>query len=345
MSPPLIIAFMDKTLTVRGTTTALYDYADWNERILGNKSIIMTIMGDECTLLRFYRRFPVIHSDTMADLHRNLVENNVDIIYIIKHGEHDGIFFADIPCMIHCVFDASVKHGDVYIPVSRCIADKSNLPEDYPIVPHMISLVSYEMGNLRHDLGIPDDAVVFGRYGGLDTFNELNSIRVISLALSGRRDVYFLYNITTSKKSNIGSIIVADLLKSTRAIEVGKFSDIDEKQRFINTCDAFLEIGILGHSFGLAIGEFSVNNKPTILMSQSPDGNWNNQHIRILRNGGIYYRTPGELYTILMNFKKGGVYENCYTNYTPTKVMKVFDELFIHNPAIQAKLSTTKTRN
>jgi hypothetical protein len=37
-----IIAFLSNNLTLRGTEVALYDYADYNEKILGNKSIIIT---------------------------------------------------------------------------------------------------------------------------------------------------------------------------------------------------------------------------------------------------------------------------------------------------------------
>jgi hypothetical protein len=36
------IAFLSNKLTLRGTEVALYDYADYNEKILGNKSIIIT---------------------------------------------------------------------------------------------------------------------------------------------------------------------------------------------------------------------------------------------------------------------------------------------------------------
>jgi hypothetical protein len=36
------IAFLSNKLTLRGTEVALYDYADYNEKILGNKSVIIT---------------------------------------------------------------------------------------------------------------------------------------------------------------------------------------------------------------------------------------------------------------------------------------------------------------
>ena len=40
------ILFYDNNLTLRGTSVALYNYADYNEKILGNKSIIMAKPDD-----------------------------------------------------------------------------------------------------------------------------------------------------------------------------------------------------------------------------------------------------------------------------------------------------------
>ena len=37
-----IVAFLSNKLTLRGTEVAAFDYADYNEKILGNKSIIIT---------------------------------------------------------------------------------------------------------------------------------------------------------------------------------------------------------------------------------------------------------------------------------------------------------------
>ncbi len=37
-----IVGFLSNKLTLRGTEIAVYDYADYNETILNNKSIIIT---------------------------------------------------------------------------------------------------------------------------------------------------------------------------------------------------------------------------------------------------------------------------------------------------------------
>ena len=102
-----------------------------------------------------------------------------------------------------------------------------------------------------------------------------------------------------------------------------------KKVAFINTCDAHLECSNLGHTFGLSIGEFSVNNKPIICY----DGNiWNRCHLDILGDKAILFKTEEEFYNIVNNFDKKE-YENkdlnCYKEYIPEKVMKKFEEVFI----------------
>jgi hypothetical protein len=53
------IVFYDNNLTLRGTGVALYNYADYNEKILGNKSIIIAKPDDNLNLAKdkFINRF------------------------------------------------------------------------------------------------------------------------------------------------------------------------------------------------------------------------------------------------------------------------------------------------
>ena len=61
-------------------------------------------------------------------------------------------------------------HGDVYAAVSETLAKKF---QKTLFVPHMIGLPPAidKNDNLRKTLNIPEDATVFGRHGGQDTFN------------------------------------------------------------------------------------------------------------------------------------------------------------------------------
>jgi hypothetical protein len=99
------------------------------------------------------------------------------------------------------------------------------------------------------------------------------------------------------------------------------------KTKFINSCDAMLHARIVGESFVLSCGEFSIKNKQVITWLGSPEKN----HHYILGDRGIYYRNSLDLYNILMQFVKPhpSIDYNCYREYSPGKIMKIFDEVFL----------------
>ena len=54
-----VVGFMTGQLGLRGTEVAVYDYARYNEEILGNKSFIFSYANaDMSTLEKFENRFP-----------------------------------------------------------------------------------------------------------------------------------------------------------------------------------------------------------------------------------------------------------------------------------------------
>ena len=301
---------------MRGTSVALYDYAKYNEELLGNQSIIIIPkngINDELGLNHFQNRFKVLFYDGIEKLENLLSDEKVDIMYCIKYGKNDGIFSKKTKTVIHCVFDMTEPHGDVYAGVSKSLANKfgSNL-----FVPHMVS-IKKEKGNFREKLGIPSDAIVFGRYGGEDTFNIIFCIEVIKEILESRKDIYFLFTNTFQ-------------IDHPRVLYLPKTTSFEEKSKFINTCDAHLECGSLGHSFGLSIAEFSSHNKPIITYNST--GLWNTEHIRILDKAGIYFSNKEEFFNILNTFDPKEFRDkdlNMYKEFTPEKVMVIFKEKFI----------------
>lgn len=313
------IAFHSDRLCIRGTSVAMYDYANHNELLLKNTSVIITKKGekhDKLGLERFQSRFQVLFYENKNQLETILQEQKCDILYCIKYGKNDGIFSTTIKTVIHCVFDMTEPHGNVYAGVSDALAKKFGRTLS---VPHMIGLKPSETGeNLREKFSIPSDAIVFGRYGGLDTFNLQFCWETIIFLINSRSDIYFLLN-NTPKFYNHKQIIYTDAITTEK-----------EKSAFISTCDAHIECGNLGHSFGLAIGEFSVNNKPII--AYKVPNLWNKAHIEILGDKALYFSNQSEFYKILANFRPADYRNknnNCYTEYTPEKVMKIFKAVFI----------------
>jgi hypothetical protein len=294
------IAFLTPQIDARGSCVALYDYAKYNVELLGNESLIVV------------QRSGMHYYDTLEDLEEFLLENNTDILYCIKHGQKDGILLEKIPTVIHCVFDMSSPHGKVQAAVSETLAKKYG---QTVFVPHMVALQpSRTKENLRKSLEIPENAIVFGRYGGEDTFNlefVRNTIRKI---VEERGDIYFLFMNTPV------------FVNHSRVIFLDSLTDEEEKNRFICTCDAHIEAGSLGHTFGLAIAEFSVNNKPIIAYTGQL---WNRAHLDILGEEVMGYENETEFYNILNTFDPKGGGKNCYLEYTPEKVMRKFKEVFI----------------
>lgn len=312
------IAFHTPKICVRGTSVALYDYAHYNETLLGNRSVIIVpksslLDNDDLVFRKFSKRFQVLFYDDKE--HMECLISDCDIFYCIKYGTYDQIVSDNIKTVIHCVFDQTEPHGNVYAAVSKTLANKFG--KDL-FVPHMIGLEpSRTKENLRRHLGIPENAIVFGRHGGQDTFDLEFSRNVIRRIVREVPNIYFVF-VNTPEFDNHPKIFF-----------LPKIVVSNEKNRFIQTCDAHLECGSLGHTFGLSMGEFSVNNKPIIAYNGSV---WNTAHIHILKDKALYYKDENEFYNILTTFNPReweSRDNNCYKEYSPEKVMKIFKEVFI----------------
>lgn len=313
------IAFHIDQLDIRGTGVALFDYANFNEKLLGNESVIIVPQATvnkshSQALQKFTHRFQKVLA--YKDLETVLEEEKCDLLYCIKYGKNDGVFSKKVKTVVHCVFDLSEPHGDIYAGVSEALVKKFNKEL---FVPHMVSLPpSKTKEHLRKQFNIPEDAVVFGRYGGADTMNLQFCWEVIGHLVQKRKDFYFLF------------INTPQIVKHPRVLYLPTITTENDKNLFINTCDAYLECGNLGHSFGLAIGEFSVNNKP-IIAYKGPNM-WNTAHFDILGDKGIYFSNAVEFYKILESFNPDDYKDkdlNCYRDYSPEQVMKIFDDIFL----------------
>lgn len=318
------IAFQHDHIGIRGSCVALYDYANHNEKILKNESIIVVPISnhpanDRDAIKKFTDRFKVYWYRDMDHLEKILIDEKCDIYYSIKYGHRDELP-KNIKTVIHCVFDMSQPHGDVYAGVSEALADKYR---SNTFVPHMISLQPSSDGrNLRKELNIPEDSIVFGRYGGEDTFNIPFCWRAIDMIVKYCPNIYFLFGNTPQ------------VIKHNNIKYIDKVITEVEKNRFIQTCDAHLECGTMGHSFGLSIAEFSINNKPVIAYKKTIHNDnqiWNDSHIKILGDKGIYFTNEMEFFHILREFDPKNYKEdmNCYRDFLPDKVMQIFKKVFI----------------
>lgn len=315
----LTIAFWDNCLCERGTTVALYDYAYYNKYILKNKSIILydSTRTDTLPLVieKFKKEFDVFSTDNFNKVDKILVENKCDILYVTKAGENDTKFSRIVKTVIHTVFNCNQPHGDVYASISQWVHNNNG---KYQVVPYIISLPENNL-NLRTKLGIPESATVFGRHGGYNQFDIKYVQDIVYQVALERSDIYFLF-VNTEKFCN----------KLPNIIHLDRIIDTNEKVTFINTCDAMIWGRSEGETFGLAIAEFSLKNKPVIATKENV---YDQAHVHLLKDQALWYNEHS-LKDILVNFNKEEMSKkdwNAYREYTPDKVMKIFKEVFIDN--------------
>lgn len=316
------IAFHTNAISIRGTEIALYDYAHYNEEILGNRSIIVSNRDDKHNskevIEKFEKRFGKVHwYSGKNEIDGILKSEKAGIFYMIKQGLNDGLLSNVAKNCVHAVFTELEPHGDVYAVISEWMSKTAeNGKFDY--VPHIIKLPDVSL-HFRDYLKIPEDAIVFGRYGGADSFDLEFVQEVVKKVASERKDVYFIF-MNTDNFLNGYTIENIKFLAGT--------SDDKIKTAFINTCDAMLHARLRGETFGLAVGEFSSKNKPVITYAGSPE----EAHFWHLREKGIYYFDHIQLYNILNTFGKNILshdYDAFSKEFSPETVMKRFKKVFI----------------
>ena len=319
------IAFWDNSLCERGTAIALYDYAYYNKHILLNESIILYNLtrsdNNNNVINKFKKEFDVIGVNNFNDVGKILLNEKCDILYIIKAGNNEGQVSKVIKTVVHCVFNCNEPHGNVYSAISQFI---KGYKQNIPVVPHMINLPNHDR-NMREELNIPNEAIVYGRHGGYEQFDIDYVHKIVYEVAKKNNNIYFLFVNTKKFCEDLKNIIHID-----------KIIDLDKKVEFINTCDAMLWGRNDGETFGLSIAEFSSKNKPVIA---TPNIKHNPKtdlaHFHFLKDKGIWYN-ESNLHNILATFiTEENINEirtkdwNAFKDYTPEKVIKIFENVFI----------------
>ena len=321
------VIFYVRHFTERGTEIAVYDYAKYNEEILGNKSFIVHMslkMGDlDEVYKKFKSRFAVLEIDDMLDITRIIRRYKIDFFYTLTHGGKDFYEFENkqiwLNCKTikHCVFHTTCPEGDFYCSISNYLNQKNGTL--IPVIPHIVEQPIDTTTTLRGELSIPANAIVIGRYGGFKEFN-----------IKEAHDAIYEYLISTTVDPNVYFLFMntRQFAHHPRIIYLNKNIDFNYKERFVNTCDAMIHARIEGETFGLSIAEFSIRNKPVITC---PVGDL--EHINILGDKAIIYMSKDNLIDVFNNIKyiiRSGSNWNAYSYYTPANIMEMFD-VFIFN--------------
>jgi len=311
------IVFYQEHLCERGTTVALVDYAKYNISILGNESVIMYKKNHPLTHKK-YEEFIVKNFNTVTYSNQDEIDPilsnlKADYFYIICQGDQNEFNSKVAKNLIHAVFNVSKPHSHRFAAISDSLSRGK-----VPVVPHMISLKKgSELQGLefRKKLNVPENSILIGRHGGLETFNL--KIAHDAVKICADKGVYFVF-LNTYKFVDHPKVFFLEAI-----------TDIQEKTNFIMACDAMIHARFLGETFGLAIGEFSVCNKPIITYKHARSEWGEDHHLKTLGEYGFYYENVNELVNIIMNIKYK-IARNCYEKYSPEKVMEMFKSVFLN---------------
>lgn len=339
---PMRIGFLNNQICERGSTWQAYLYAKYARDLLGHSTAVLyptrgymynnsawtrlTRLWLSPFSAKYRKKISVPYDAKMAEkITREGMElirvplwgdfRRFDAIHHFKWGTRDAFRPRGAAYWVHAVFDASQPHGDRYAAVSRWLSRRDGVP----FVPNLIE-VANDSENLRAELGIPADAVVFGRYGGRDTFDLPWVWEAIAQVLAQRNNIFFLFANTEVKLRHERILNLPTMYDGEVPLEI-------QKRRFVNTCNAMLHARERGETFGIAVGEFAVCGKPVLTYARSPE----RAHLDMLRHP-ILYHDAAELKRAIEKVasgdapsEDGGAYRDC----TPQNVMKMFDEVFI----------------
>ncbi len=310
------ILFVTNSLNYRGTTTAILDYAKYNEELLGNESIIAynDSLGDETDMgnvLSVIDTIPhrVVSYGKTKTLNQIIDVIKPDLVYRIGAGEPLEPIVCD--SVYHAVFQ--FKNHQITAYVSEWLS-KECTDSQTPFVPHIVDLPEATK-NYKTLLNIPEDAFVVGRHGGYYTFDIPFVKEYVKKSLEKDKNLYYVF-------LNTEPFYNHDRIKY--------LNPIHDKQRlsnFISTCDVMLHARTRGESFGLSICEFLYHNKPVVAFA----GGYDKNHLNLV-HGNNLYTNEYDLDVIFDRLKERKDivnYREIVSKFSPDAVMEKFKTVFL----------------
>ena len=303
-------------LDQRGSRTVIYDYANSLRKFCGYETCIISSRSKSTHPIERFSPFDCRLYENPSELEKIIDQEKIDLLYMLKAGNRDGLCPTNCKTVIHCVFDMREQHGDVYAGVSEWLAQFFKMPL---WVPHIIDMP--KVTETLHDfLGIPRSAFILGRHGGVDQFDLPFVHATIAQALEKRSDLWFIF------------LNTRPFIEHPRVKYIPFQSDPLIKSKFINTCDAMIHARSDGETFGLAVGEFSVFNKP-ILTYDASYWWYMRSHLHILGDMAIKYKNNEDLLSYLLQIDKeyvNNVNWDCYSEkFSAKNVIEKFNNIFI----------------
>jgi hypothetical protein len=324
------VLFHNKTLNYRGVTNSIVDYAKYNQEILGNESHLIYCPSfpangvDTGSKQEVIDKLKLSHNVLIYEGEKELnkIAEKYDVVYTQKAGHFDDDFVTSTKTAIHAVFQYYQPHGDSYAYISEWLAKEMNTlcPEEtlkwVPYVVNLPPLIPSLKERMRDQLGIPRNAFVIGRHGGLMTFDIEWVNRLLPVLCERYSNLYFLM-----ANTNV-------VFKHPKIIDTPAFFGNIEKTVFISACDAAIHGRLLGESFGASICESLFHNIPVL----SSDEGFDRNHIDLLQKYDLIYNQSNleqKIVKLMQEHPRSYDFSDTINQYSPQKVMEKFNQTFL----------------
>ena len=124
----------------------------------------------------FAKKFRIIEIDNIIKMKDIILREKITNAYIQSHGCHRDFYqlnsryiWQNCITSYHYVFGPMIRQGsDVRCVIGGHLNKRFN--KNIDVLPYIVEKFDF-CGDMREELKIPRDALVFGRYGGLSTFD------------------------------------------------------------------------------------------------------------------------------------------------------------------------------
>jgi len=343
----LKICFHINQINERGTERATYDYGYFAKRLFGHSAIILTAHN---SLLRDLPRQNAVYRRFVRQFGPMRTYNNSQA-WISRHGHLGGEGLAEVvhrerchmlytlkasdsncepvipeemlkvPWAVHVIFEAKGVHGTSMAGIGHDVSNQGCA--NGAVVYHMV----YPHENtssptpLRNRFGVPEDHVLLCRHGALDTF-DVSWVRNEVIPLLDRNPTLHFLLVNTNWPAD---------RTHQRLYHLPTLIADAERRHYFDACDGMLHGRSGGETFGLAVAEMSVHNKPVLTCEICGA----RQHINILKDKALLYRDARSLDAAVQKLLQMGRKQilqqnwNAYDRFSPARIMQDFNEAFI----------------
>jgi glycosyltransferase involved in cell wall biosynthesis len=191
---------------------------------------------------------------------------DIEILNVHRSGEDIGLIpnlektNLNIPVVETNFHGVLLTNPDFRIFPTQTLVDFKQVVCDHVIIPNPIS-DNFHSGNLRKELNIPDDAIVFGKISrpSNDIFTPMPYLAYKIIEKKYDDKVYFL-----QVGMNNATHDIVNKMNFKNFIYLNQSLDEDFISRFYNTFDIYCHGNSLGETFGNTIAEAMMHGKPIV---------------------------------------------------------------------------------